>query len=96
MAKVYGKKGQSGVGFAVAMGRNDVAKFRSSWPASGLDRLRSVKFEYDSRGDLVDIHCNKKHGSCERFDGPALNALSQDAQCLGEKRLRIRGGRCER
>jgi len=59
----------------VTMTADDVARFKSRWPASGLP-TRSMWFMFDKRnGDLVDI----SPGS-ERFDGPALVALSQDAQ----------------
>ena len=65
----------SGSYVRVTMSADDVARFKSQWPASGLP-TRAIWFEFQrSNGDLVDM----SPGS-ERFDGPALAALSQDAQ----------------
>jgi len=59
----------------VTMTAQDVAAFKRRWPASGLPD-RAIWFEFERKnGDLVDI----SPGS-ERYDGPALAALSQDAQ----------------
>lgn len=72
--------------YSVSFGADEIARFRSQWPASGLGSLRNVWFQFDKKnGDLVDISCNRR--SCHRYDGPALAALSQDAQALADRKL---------
>lgn len=74
--RVYDK----GAYVGVSLNADEIHEFRRQWPASGLHALKRVYFEYQlSNGDLVDIRCNGRP-SCEKFDGPALAALSQDAQ----------------
>jgi hypothetical protein len=69
-----------GVHTQVMMSRKDVDAFKTSYPCSGLPS-RAITFEFDSRnGDLVDIFPDSA-----RFDGPALLALSQDAQEFANK-----------
>lgn len=70
--------------FRVTVSANEVYEFRRRWPCSGLSTEHGVSFTFDKRnGDLVDVH----HPGSE--DGPALVALSQDAQAYGEKKLKI-------
>lgn len=64
-----------GVHVQVMMSRKDVDAFKASYPCSGLPS-RAITFEFNTRnGDLVDIFPDSS-----KFDGPALLALSQDAQ----------------
>ena len=61
----------------------EIESFKDQWPCNGLPELESITFEYDSRGDLVDIlaiDINGRAVDIADFDGPALLALSQDAQ----------------
>jgi len=75
----------------VAVSEHDIQRFCNRWPASGLRGLKGVTFEFDRKGDLVDIHY--ANGNSERWDGPALSALSQDAQAyLNAKTKRKAGG----
>jgi hypothetical protein len=70
--------------YTVTCSEHDVRDFKSTWPCSGLP-TRSISFQFDKRnGDLVDIRPDSQH-----FDGPALVALSQDAQAYGKKRLKL-------
>lgn len=86
MARVYGRSSST---YAVSLNEIEVARFRDRFPASGLGKLRRARFEFERRsGDLVDAHCNS--GSCDKYDGPALLALTKDAQCIAERRLRPR------
>jgi len=79
----------------ISVGETDIDSFRKRWPASGLSSLRRLFVEFDKRnGDLVDMNCNNNK-SCERFDGPALAALTHDVQCFAEKTLEIDTGRCD-
>lgn len=68
---------ESGRGFVVVATANGVESFNSRWPCSRL-RVRPVRFEFASNGDLVDIIGTQP-------DGEELLALSQDAQEFGEK-----------
>lgn len=75
----------NGAFYSVSVGAREIADFADRWPCSGLRSLRSVWFQFDRRnGDLVDL---KATGPYE--DGPAMLALSQDAQAYARKRLRI-------
>jgi hypothetical protein len=69
-----------GSGFSVRCSRADVEHFRDRWPCSGLP-ARAITFGFERNGDLVEIYPDS-----ERFDGPALVALSQDAQAFGAAR----------
>jgi hypothetical protein len=61
--------------FTVQVSRAEVEQFKDTWPCSGLPN-RAIWFQFDKRnGDLVDMSPNM-----EKYDGPALVALSQDAQ----------------
>lgn len=71
-------------GASVSVSESDLSEFRRQWPASGLSGLRGVAFEFDSNGDLVDIRY--RNGTSDHWDGPALVALSQDAQAFGTAR----------
>ena len=67
--------------YSVAFGAEEIRDFRRSYPASGLDSLRSVWAQFDRKnGDLVDLKCNGA-SSCHRFDGAGLVALTEDMQC---------------
>ncbi len=65
----------------VSVSEDGIDAFRGQWPASGLYGLRGVTFTFESNGDLVDI--DYANGDSDRWDGPALAALSQDAQEYG-------------
>lgn len=74
----------NGLFYTVMATRWDVEAFNNQWPCSGLPN-RAITFQFDKRnGDLVDIRPDS-----ERFDGPALVALSQDCQAYGKKRLKL-------
>lgn len=85
--RVRGVKGR--LGFRVSLGQDEIERFMSRWPASGLDGLRNISAGFAPNGDLVELECNRRFGSCERWDGSALKALVDDAQCIGEHRLKI-------
>ena len=75
----------NGAFYTVSFGEQEVRDFRRSYPASGLQSLRSVSAQFDRRnGDLVDLKCNSR--DCHRFDGPALVALTEDMQCAATKK----------
>jgi len=75
-ARTYDK----GSSYGVSLGEEAIRQFMGRWPASGLNGLRRVYFEFDKEnGDLVDVKTNGRHGA-GRFDGPALAALSHYAQ----------------
>lgn len=63
-----------------------ISRFKDAWPCHGLpDDLDSISFEFDSHGDLIDIEAQSDNGQpldSSDFDGPALVALSQDAQAI--------------
>lgn len=65
------------------MSELDIAAFISRWPCSGLSGLRWVSFTFASNGDLVDV--GYANGSSDRWDGPALLALSHEAQAYLER-----------
>jgi len=77
----------SGGSLVVSVSESDVRSFCRSWPASGLSGLRGVTFEFDRGGDLVDI--TYRNGTSDRWDGPALLALSHDAQAYGRSKLKL-------
>lgn len=57
----------------------DIHDFNDQWPASNLHGLEGVTFTFDARnGDLIGL--DYANGSDEEWDGPALLALSEDAQ----------------
>jgi hypothetical protein len=62
-------------GNRVTFSKKYVEDFKRRWPASGLPS-KSLWFEMDHEGNLVDIG----PGDTEKFDGPALLALSEDAK----------------
>lgn len=66
------------------LSRAYIDAFKSRWPCHGLpDKLHSITFAFDANGDLVDVQASTKGGKrldTYDFDGPALLALSQDAQ----------------
>lgn len=80
--------------YGISIGEDEIRDFRRRWPASGLDGLRNLyaAFEKDN-GDLVELECNRREG-CEEYDGPALAALTNDMQCVAERRLKLDTGRC--
>lgn len=73
-----------GSGCRVHLSVQDIANFCRNWPASNLRGLSGVNFEFARNGDLVDIEY--RNGSSEDWDGPALVALSQDAQQHAKRR----------
>lgn len=75
-----------GRGYNVAVSEQDIKDFNRGWPASELRGLRGVTFQFEKTGDLLDIWY--RNGDSDRWDGPALLALSQDAQKYGESRFR--------
>lgn len=78
-----------GSAYTVSVTRRDIARFSGQWPCSGLDGLKGVRFEYNTRGDLVDIEYT--NGDSERWDGPALAALCDDAQRYAMVKLGVAG-----
>jgi len=80
--------------YSVSLGPQEIRWFRERWPASGLGGLKNLWAQFEKRsGDLVDLKCNHRHGS-EDFDGEALKALVDDAQCYAATRLGIDEPRC--
>lgn len=78
----------------VAVSEDDINRFIGRWPCSGLRGLRGVTFVFEDNGDLVDIYY--RNGKSDRWDGPALVALSEDAQRYLERRVALsRRKRCE-
>lgn len=76
--------------YSVSVSGAMVREWIQRWPASGLHGLKGVTFEFDKRnGDLVDVRY--RNGNAEKWDGPALVALSEDAQAVGRKRLGLAG-----
>ncbi len=74
----------NGCFYSVSVSAAEVENFKSTWPCSGLPG-HAIWFQFDKRnGDLVDIKPDSNN-----FDGPALLALSNDAQAYGKKRLKI-------
>ena len=78
---------QSGIGkigYNSTINEAELDRFKSQWPAHGLpDNLASLGFSFDSKGDLNDIDARTHEGKSldsSDFDGPALVALSEDAQ----------------
>ena len=76
-------------GYRVACNARDVGDFTDQWPCSGLRELRGVTFAFEPSGDLVDVWYT--NGNSERWDGPALAALAEDAQAYAESRPSFRG-----
>lgn len=75
-----------GAFFSVAVSEDAIYEWCKRWPASGLRGLKGVTFQFDKRnGDLVDV--TYRNGTSEDWDGPALLALSEDAQEAGMRRL---------
>jgi hypothetical protein len=68
----------------VAVSEEDIQSFIARWPGSGLHGLKGVTFVFEDNGDLVDIYY--RNGNSGRWDGPALVALSEDAQKYLNKR----------
>ena len=66
----------------VNVSRADVEKFNRSWPCSNLP-ARPFWFEYWANGDLVDYGPSSLYG---KYDGPALLALTGDAQAYAVSR----------
>lgn len=86
--KVHGQKGKPG--FSVSIDNEELDCFRRRWPDGSLDGLKRLTASFDQGGDLVDLECNKRGGACEKWDGSALVALTDDMQCAGESRLGIK------
>ena len=73
----------NGCFFTVKVTRDEVERFKSTWPCSGLPE-RALWFQFDKRnGDLVDM------GGAGNYDGSDLLALSQDAQKWGDEIARV-------
>lgn len=67
----------------VIMQHEEIEAFKRSWPCNGLPELTTIEFEFDSNRNLVDIDAYGEDTlwcDSREFDGPALLALSQDAQ----------------
>lgn len=68
----------------VTLKRPALDKFCAQWPCHGIPTtLASISFWFADNGDLVDILAKSRNGrrvDSATFDGPALVALSQDAQ----------------
>lgn len=66
----------------VFVSESEVDTFRRTWPCSNLPTNSGITFEFDGPngdGDLVDITLSNGVDSSE-YDGPAMLALSNDAQ----------------
>lgn len=69
--------------YNVQVSKAEVEAFKAKWPCSDFPS-RAITFQFDKRnGDLVDIWPDSS-----KFDGPALVALSEDAQAFGAPRAR--------
>lgn len=71
----------------VLVSEQNIRDFRAQWPCSGLPSEGfCVSFEFARNGDLVDINWFTDEGidaaEPDGADGPALLALSQDAQAF--------------
>lgn len=75
--------------YGISLGFNEIYNFRNRWPASGLGGLNQVYFGFAKRnGDLIETACNR-NGDCSDYDGGAFLALSRDAQCLAQHKLKL-------
>lgn len=68
-----------------------IEDFKRSHPSHNLPAdLESLHFQFDSRGDLVDIESyinidgETKQIAPSSFDGPALRTLAQDSKRYGD------------
>jgi hypothetical protein len=61
-----------------------LAAFKAQCPCHEIpDQVTSVTFDFDSNGNLIDLDLSDDNGQgIYDVDGPALLALSQDAQGL--------------
>lgn len=70
--------------YGASISRREIESLKERWPCHRLpDNLWSLWFSFDSNGDLVDIVAKARNGrtlDIATFDGPALVALSEDAQ----------------
>lgn len=70
--------------YGAVLRREEIDAFKATWPCHGLpDTLNVLAFTYSDNGDLVDVHARSRNGrplDTHTFDGPALVALSYDAQ----------------
>jgi hypothetical protein len=66
----------------VTLNSQQIQAFKNTWPCNGIPELSQITFEFSSNGDLVDIDAyqDSKYVDSAEFDGPALLALSHDAQ----------------
>lgn len=66
-----------------------ISDFKRFWPCHGLPvLLNEISFEFASNGDLIDIKAKDIEGNTldtAEFDGPALVAMSKDAQEFGNE-----------
>ena len=76
------KAKQVGAIIRVLVSRADVVTFNRSWPCSNLP-ARPFWFEFWANGDMCDYGPESVHG---KHDGPALLALSNDAQAYAVSR----------
>lgn len=82
------ERGQGSV--TVSVDETEVADFCDMWPACNLRGLEGVTFTFDARdGALVDV--DYVNGDSDEWDGPALLALSHDAE--DQAGLAAAGGR---
>lgn len=81
----------------VTLDRAALDAFCAQWPCHGFpEALDRIVFEFADNGDLVDITAYAARGrviDSADFDGPALVALSQDAQKREGDKPRLRVGR---
>ncbi len=74
--------------YTVSVSAREVDAFKATWPGSGLPST-PVAFEFEkASGDLVDM---RELSTQTRVGGPALLALSQDAQAYGLRRINRKG-----
>jgi len=77
---------KQGDSMRVTADERDIDAFTDRLPASGLRGLRSVSAIFEHNGDLVDLYTNGRYGA-GRFDGGALDALLEDMQEYGKRRI---------
>lgn len=70
--------------YGYTAGRDEIQAFKAQWPCSGIsDKLGSIHFQWDSKGDLLDVIARYRNGRVapsETYDGPAIVAFCMDCQ----------------
>lgn len=70
--------------YGATLDRAKLEAFKAQWPCHGLpDNLWRITFSFEANGDLCEIDARARNGrwiDSTNFDGPALVALSENAQ----------------